>query len=209
MSAINRKEIREEVIASGFENVANEAGGEARINRWIDQEVRAICDLKPWPFLMETKEGTAPLEVSDLAHVEAMVDVTNDNALEPATIGQLVLRDPDLSGVGNAELWYTEDGKTLKVYPANTSATFKAHYRRTPPPLANDEAEPIIPADYHDVIVDGVRVKAYKATDAFAAAAEILKDYERRLEGMAHALLHTNYDNARRITRTGGAWDYL
>lgn len=205
---MNREEIRDEFIASGFENIANEEGGEARINRWIQQVIRDICDLKPWPFLMVTKEGKAPLEVADLAHVEAMVDATNDNRLRSITLGQLVAGDPDLSGVGNAAYWYTEDGRTLKVYPANTTATFKVHYRRTPPALADNE-EPIIPADYHDVIVDGVRIKAYKATDNFSAAAEILKDYERRLEGMTHALLHPNYDGARRITRTGSTYDYL
>lgn len=205
---MTRKEIREEIIASGAENIANDAGGEARINRWIQQVIRDICDLKPWPFLLVTKEGKAPLAVADLAHVEAFVDVTNDNVLRPVTLGQLVLGDPDLSAVGNAEYWYTTDGATLNVYPANTSNTFKAHYRRTPPALIDAES-PLIPADYHDVIVDGVRIKTYKATDNFEAAAEILKDYERRLDGMAHALLHTGYDQSRRLTRTGGTGYYL
>lgn len=205
---MTRKEIREEVIANGAENIANDTGGEARLNRWIQQVIRDICDLKPWPFLMATKEGKAPLAVADLAHVEVFADVTNDNLLMPVTIGQLSMADPDLSETGNAEYWYTEDGSTLKVYPANTDATFKAHYRKTPAALADNES-PIIPADYHDVIVDGVRIKVYKATDNFEAAAEILKDYERRLEAMAHALLHTNYDQARRLSRTGGPADYL
>lgn len=205
---MKRKEIREEVIANGAENIANEEGGEARINRWIGQVIRDICDVKPWPFLMVTKEGKAPLEVVDLAHVEAFADVTNDNVLAPTDVSALVLRDPDLSSTGIAEVWYTEDGRTLKVFPASEDATFKVHYRRTPPAIT-DEEEPIIPSDYHDLIVDGVRMKVYKATDNFAAAAEILKDYERRLEGMAHALLHPNYDQARRVARTGSAGDYL
>ncbi len=205
---MNRKEIREEVIANGAEAIANEPNGEARINRWIAQVIRDICDLKPWPFLMVTKEGKAPLEVVDLAHVEAFVDATNDNVLSPSDVGVLVLRDPDLSSSGIAEVWYTEDGRTLKVFPSSDTATFKVHYRRTPPALTDLE-EPIIPADYHDIIVDGVRIKVYKATDNFAAASEILKDYERRLEGMGHALLHPNYDQARRIVRTGSGGDYL
>lgn len=205
---MTKKEICEEVIASGFENIANEEGGEATINRWIEQVVREICDVKPWPFLLATKEGSAPLEVADLGHVEAVVDLTNDNQLQSATLKQVLAGDPNLDSVGNAEWWYTEDGKTIKVFPANTSANFKAHYRKTPGALADGD-EPIIPAAYHDLIVSGVRIKGYKRTDNFAAAAEELQDYERRLSAMMHALLRQNYDRERRMTRTGGSADYL
>jgi hypothetical protein len=74
--------------------------------------------------------------------------------------------------------------------------------------LADDE-EPIFPADYHDVIVTRTRVKGYKFTDNFEAAAEILKDYERERNGMVHALMKPNYDKERRQTRSGRAGDYV
>lgn len=204
---MNRKEIREEVVDSGFENIFKDAGGEARINRWIQQAIREICDAKPWPFLYATEEGPAPLAIADLGHVVAVVDLTNGNPLGPATINEIILADPKLTAKGGAESWYVDDGTSVKVYPLS-QAIFKVHYRKVPVAL-EDEDEPIIPADYHDLIVDRVKVKAYKRSNNNEAAVEILKDYERQLGLMIHALMKPNYDQERRVGRQGAAGDYL
>lgn len=206
---MNRKEIREEIIALGAENIANDTGGEARINRWIQQAIRDICDHKPWPFLFAEKEGAAPLAIADLGHVIAVSDVTNRNPLEPASINQLLLGDPTLASSGQASYWYTENGTTIKVYPVPSGGgKFKVRYRKVPVTLADNE-EPIIPSDYHDLIVTRVKVKVYKATDNWEAASEAWKDYERERGNMVHALMKTNYDKERRLTRSGGIGDYL
>lgn len=206
---MDRKELREEIIALGAENIANDTGGEDRINRWIQQAIRELCDHKPWPFLFAEKEGAAPLAIADLGHVVAVSDVTNRNPIEPATLNQLLLGDPTMTGVGNAEYWFTEDGKTIKVWPAPSGGgNFKVRYRKVPTELADNE-EPIIPEDYHDLIVTRVRVKVYKATDNWEAATEAWKDYERERENMVHSLMKPNYDKERRLTRSGYAGDYL
>lgn len=206
---MNRKEIREEIVASGAENILNDTGGEARINRWIQQAIRDICDHKPWPFLFAEKEGAAPLAIADLGHVIAVSDVTNRNPIDPITLNQLLLGDPNLSGVGQAEVWFTEDGKTIKVYPAPSGGgNFKVRYRKVPVAIADNE-EPIIPGDYHDLIVTRVRVKVYKATDNWEAASEAWKDYEKERGGMVHALMKSGYDKERRLTRSGRAGDYV
>lgn len=206
---MDRKEIREEIVASGAENILNDTGGEARINRWIQQAIREICDYKPWPFLFAEKEGAAPLTIDDLGHVVAVADVTHRNPLDPATLNQILLSDPTLAGVGQAEVWFTEDGSTIKVYPApGGGGSFKVRYRKVPVEL-KDEEEPIIPVDYHDLIVTRVRVKVYKATDNWEAASEAWKDYEKEREAMVHALMKPNYDKERRVTRAGRVGDYL
>lgn len=206
---MTRKEIREEVVALGAENIAKEAGGEDRINRWIQQAIRWLCDFKPWPFLFDEQEGTAPLVIADLGHVVAVSDLRNRNPIEPATLNQLLLGSPRLDGVGNAEYWYTEDNSTIKVYPLPSGGgLFRVDYRKTPA-LLEDADEPIVPGDYQELIITRVRVETYKATDALDAAAEMLKDYERGRGEMVHALMKPNYDKERRLTRSGRRGDYL
>lgn len=206
---MNREEIRKEVVALGAENIAKEAGGEERINRWIQQAVRWLCDFKPWPFLFDEQEGTAPLAIADLGHVIAVSDLTNRNPIEPATLNQLLLGDPNLDGRGNAEYWYTQDNSTIKVYPMPAGGgKFNVRYRKTPALLVDADV-PIIPVDYQELIITRVRVEVYKATDNFEAAAEVLKDYERGRGEMVHALMKPNYDKERRQTRQGRREDYL
>lgn len=205
---MDRKEIREEVVALGAENIANQPGGEGRLNRWIQQAIREICDYKPWPFLFDEQEGTMPMAIADLGHVVAVSDLSARNPIEPATLNQLLLGDPNLDGVGPAEYWFTEDNSTIKVYPSGSGNTFKVRYRKVPAELADGDT-PIIPVDYHELIVTRVRVEVYKATDNFEAAGEILKDYERGRDNMVHALMKPNYDKERRQTRSGRTGDYL
>lgn len=205
---MTRKEIREEVVALGAENIAKDVGGEDRLNRWIQQAIREICDFKPWPFLFDQAEGAAPLTIADLGHVQAVVDVVGRNELEPITLNQLLLGDPTQTGVGQPEYWYTEDGKTIKITPLRAGLEIRVLYRKVPLELG-DEDEPIFDADYHGLIVTRVRVPAYKATDNFDAAAEMLTDYERDRGAMVHALMKPNYDKERRLTRSGRREDYL
>lgn len=205
---MNREEIRDEVIASGAENIMKEPGGEARINRWIQQSYRELCDHKPWPFLFDSDEGVAPLTIDNLGHVVAVVDVAARNELEPITINQLLLGDPTQTGTGRPEYWFSEDGETIKVTPTQAGLLVRVLFR-IKPALLEDDDEPIFDVDYHDIIVTRTRVKVYKATDNLEAAAEMLKDYERERDGMVHSLMKLNYDKERRLTRAGRRGDYL
>jgi len=205
---LNREEIREELIASGAENINAEPGGEDRINRWIQQSYREICDFKPWPFLFDSDEGVAPLTIADLGHVVAVVDVATRNELEPITINQLLLGDPTQTGTGKPEYWFTEDGETIKITPSGAAIVVRVLYRKKPA-LLEDGDVPIFDEDYHDIIVTRARVKVYKATDNLEAAAEMLKDYERDRDGMVHSLMKLNYDKEYRLTRAGRRGDYL
>lgn len=205
---MNREEIREELIASGAENIAREPGGEDRLNRWIQQSYRELCDYKPWPFLFDKDEGAAPLTIAELGHVIAVVDVAARNPLEPITINQMVLGDPTQTGTGKPEYWFTEDNETIQITPTQAGLIIRVLYRKIVS-LLDDADEPIFDPDYHDAIVTRARVKVYKATDNNEAAAEMMKDYEGERDSMVHALLKPNYDKERRLTRSGRVGDYL
>lgn len=197
------KELEAEVKARGFEYE-----GETRIRRWINRAYREVVDHKPWPFLTATKEGTAPLEVSDFGHAIAVVDLTADTSLRYADFNRVVLGDPDLSETGSPVYWYTTDGTTIAVHPANTDHTIKVTYVKVASRLTKDEDEPIVPEDYQDVIVDGAVAKAYKPSDNFEAMQFVRQEFDRGLKQMVHALLRPNYDGHRRIIRSGIRSDY-
>lgn len=201
-------EIYEEVVARGFENIAGEEGGEARIKRWINQAYREIIDFRAWGFLEASKEGTAPLTIADLGHVLSAVNVTNETRLEYATRAGLVHWDATLSAAGVSTQWYLEGDTELHVYPVDTASTIKVRYLRVPADLEEDADEPMIPAGYHDLIVDGAVVRAYKTTDNFEAGGYVRQEFDRGLRNMVRTL-RKSYDGNRMIQRTGSVNDYL
>jgi len=202
------KQLQEEVVARGFENIATDTGGEARIKRWINQAYREIIDTRAWAFLEATKEGLTPLAIADLGHVLSVTDVTHETLLSYVERAVLLHWDPALTGKGSADRWYLESGTTLKVYPADAASTFLVRYLKEVADLVADGDEPVIPAAYHGVIEDGAVVRAYKTTDNYEAGQFVRQEYDRGLKSMVRGL-RVNYDSAKTIVRTGTVNDYL
>lgn len=205
---MTRKEIYEEVLARGFQHIADQSGGEARVLRWINQAYREIIDHRPWAFLEASKEGTSPLEVADLGHVLSVSNLTHDRSLTYIERAVLLKSDPSLEATGTATLWFHEDGDTIRTHPVDSSSTLLVRYLKVAAPLAKDADEPIFDADYHDLIVDGAAVRGYKSTDNFEAAGFVRQEWERGLRGMTKGL-RVNYDSPRTIVRAGTVNDYL
>jgi len=195
------KELIEEVQVRGFSYES-----EARIKRWINQTYREVCDFKPWPFLKTTKEGAAPLTIADLGHVLAVADVAANALLRFADLTELTQGDPNLESEGSPSRWFL-DGSKIAVYPISTR-TIKVTYVKTPADLKEPGDEPVVPAAYQGVIVDGACAKAYKPTDNFEAMQYVRQEFDRSLRGMVHALMRPNYDGHRRILLTGSPEDY-
>lgn len=202
------KELIEEVSARGFEFIANDEGGEARIKRWINQAYREIIDFRAWGFLEAEKEGKAPLTIADLKHVLSVVNVTNGERLTYTTRAGLEHWDPGLSTVGTATQWFLDGEDELRVYPADADSTIQVRYLMKPPDLAADGDEPIFDADYHDLIVDAAVVRAYKNTDNFEAAGFVRQEFDRGMRNMVRNL-RKSYDGNRMIQRSGTVNDYL
>lgn len=204
---MNFKEVREEVVARGFDDFAE---SDARIKRWVNQSYRELCDEYPWPFLEANKEGTAPLTIEDLGHVLSVTNKTNESTLAPLDRRQAVGLDPKLDDTATQPSnWYREGETTVKVWPADTSSTFLVRYLKTPKELSEDADTLVIPAAYQDLVVDGAVIRAYKNRDNFEAAQFVRAEWERGVRQMVHALLRPNYDRPYLATRTGFPADYL
>jgi hypothetical protein len=203
------KQLYEEAAARGFEEMAEEPAELLRLKRYVNQAIREITDLAPWPFLNGTKEGIAPLMIADLAHVLSVSNLATDQVLYAADERQITEGDPERAETGTAQQWYRADLTHVAVWPLDSTSKLFCRYVKQPVDLVNDTDEPVIPATYHDLIVDGAVVRLYKNRDNFEAAQFVRQEWERGIRGMQHALLKPNYDQERSIVRTGLPGDYL
>lgn len=202
------KEIYEEVVAHGWANIADEEGGEARIKRWINQAYREVLNHRAWGFLEDDAEGKAPLTIEDLGHVLSVVCVEQGTRLGYTTRAGLIHWDPTLAATGVPRQWYLETDTVLHVYPVNTDLKIKVRYLTEPADLKEDGDEPVMPAAWHQLLVDGAVVRAYKTTDNYEAAGFMRQEYDRVLRDMVKTL-RKSYDGNKVVQRTGTANDYL
>jgi hypothetical protein len=202
------KELQEEVIARGFENIATDTGGEARIKRWINQSYREVIDHRAWAFLEATKEGKAPLAIADLGHVLSISNLTNETLLTFMERAALLHWDPALTGVGVGNRWYLESGNSIHVYPTDAESTYLVRYLKEVADLVANGDEPVVPSAYHGVIEDGAVLRAYKTTDNFQAGQFVRTEFNNGLKSMVKGL-RVNYDSAKTIIRTGSVNDYI
>jgi hypothetical protein len=203
------KELVEEAAARGFADMLDGGSEQVRLKRYVNQAAREIYDLADWPFLNALKEGTAPLTIADLAHVLSVSNLVSGGTLDPADERQVTEGDPDRNEVGTAEQWYRASLTQIGVWPADTASKLVVRYVKQPVDMVADSDEPLSPATYHDLIVDGTEVRCQKKRKNYEAAQFIRQEWERGIRGMRHALLKPNYDRERSIIRTGGSGDYL
>ena len=206
---MNFGELLTEFYGSGFDDLRGNATEEARAKRWVNNAVAEICDEEPWPFLEETKEGTAPQTFTNLGHVLSVTDVNNRNPLTVADRRELVRIDPTLQSTGTPERWYMEGESTLKVYPANASVTIRTRYMKAVEELTEESKTPPIPAKYHELIVVGASIRAYRNRDNWDAARAARAEWKEGIQRMVKALIKKNYDTEKLVLRTGYSFDYL
>jgi hypothetical protein len=129
------------------------------------------------------------LTISDVENVIAVVDSTNDAELEHVNHADVVDLDPDLTSTGNPLLWYWSSGTQLKLWPPSTTVSLTVYYFKVPAELSASGDTPVVPARFHDLIVDGAVIRAYKDTHDFAGAGALQQHFDRRLQNMAQSLL--------------------
>lgn len=199
------EELMKEVFAQGFDDFEGDAEKEARVKKWLNIAYQEITLAKDWPFLELEWEGLLPEEFPNLGHILDVVSVNNRMNLRPVDRRQLVRWNPILEETnGIAEFWYQEGADTIAVYPPAPSETFKVRYSVFPTELTEASNEPLIPARFQYLIIDGAVMRAYRSRDAYQAAELVEANWNKGMKSMEKALLSTNHDRNKKIIRTQG-----
>lgn len=193
------EEIRAEVSARGYQYVT-----EARLNTWIRQAYEWVCAQEPWPFLETETTAAAPLTLSDLSQV--LFVSHEDNILRGTDIRDIRDLDPSLTETGDPSRWYL-DGDTIKVWPTGTPTIYVRYIRK--PPAYADNAEPLIPSAYQEVLIDGAVVRGLKDNDEYEQAAGLQGIVDNHIQAMRDGILSRNYQNPQTVVQSGLPDDYI
>jgi hypothetical protein len=193
------EEIRAEVSARGYQYVT-----EARLNTWIRQAYEWVCAQEPWPFLETETTAAAPLTLSDLSQV--LFVSHEDNILRGTDLRDIRDLDPSLTETGDPSRWYL-DGDTIKVWPTGTPTIYVRYIRK--PPAYADNAEPLIPSAYQEVLIDGAVVRGLKDNDEYEQAAGLQGIVDNHIQAMRDGILSRNYQNPQTVVQSGLPDDYI
>jgi len=185
------EDLIDEVQARGFDYL-----NDTRVGRYVNQSYQEVCAYAsmPWPFLEDSASGNAPLTISDLRAVLAVMETTNKRPLFPIERRQIDLWDPTLEYVSLPCYWYL-DGTAVKVWPLPpATVSLSVRYIKRPADLVANGDEPLVPEAYHDLIVDGAVIRCQKDNDNYAAAAAVREDWQRQIDLMVADLMNRNLD---------------
>jgi hypothetical protein len=186
---MNRGELISELKARGFDYLPT-----SRCSHYLnDAYLLDICETEDWPFLIASGEGKVPLDIADLRSVSIVAaDGVKIEPLDPRQITDSL--GADLSGEGTPGYWYMANATTILTAPLSATANLVVTYLKAPPPLEAEGDEPLLPARYHTLIVDGAVARAYEDSDDYELAQNARENFEARLGRMAESLLGINRD---------------
>jgi hypothetical protein len=177
-------ELKTELYARGFSYLNEDAAGQLRAARWINQGYQDLLEEADWPFATATVTDAPPVTITDLRDVLAVTG--RNGALEQSTLADL--DDAfDLTQTGTAAWWY-QDGTQIKTYPVDGSSLTIA-YLKIPADLSASGDVPIVPARYHQLIVDFAVIRALRDRSNFAEADALWQALQVDLARMRSALL--------------------
>lgn len=179
---MNFSELKAELQARGFDMISD-----TRAGRMINTAYLGLCGLYQWPFLEDSAVGTAPLQISDLGTIEAVIVTSDSNReLAPATFQWLISEFGDLSADGTPEYYYVANPSgslQVAIYPEDSSVTIGVQYYEIPAELTGTDT-PVVPTRFHDIIVDMAMIQAYRSRDNHGAAEGLQAHVDRRIAQM-------------------------
>lgn len=194
-----------EFYARGFSYLNDTTANRLRARRYIAQGfyevLQDLIDAGVAPYAETTWTTTAPFtSLATASAVQSVYDSTNDTVLQWADRRTLIDMYGDLTTTGTPIYWYTEgaassvDGEnpytlTLKVYPANTTASLRIRTVEgivaSGPSTASDtfvfddENEIYgIPVPYQYMVVDRAVIHAYWDNDEADMGDRLEKRYQ-------------------------------
>jgi hypothetical protein len=161
---MNLKDIRAEVNKDIDDQLNN-----ADINGWVN---RALDDLTPFAQFKKKTIITLTNGVTDYTLPDDFMDVVNVKV--DCGLRRLPLNDFDSSG-------YKVIGNTLSLQNTNTnSLILELIYIATLPHLLNDDDVPMIPANFHHLLVLYAVAKAKYADEEQGMQMSAMNEYESR-----------------------------
>lgn len=201
---MTKAEIVQEVIDRGFDYSTS-----SRIGRYVENAVQGICAYRglAWPFLEVTKTGEAPMEITDLRKILSVKDTTLESTLRGVGRRWVVDTFGNLTDTGSPEYFYLEN-KTLNVYPVSTNE-LSVRYTKIPLELGDSDT-PVIPSEWHHLVVDRAIVDCLRDDDEYLEARALRAEVREAIDTeMVPALFNRNLQNSLSVVRTGTWGDYI
>lgn len=197
---MNLSELRDEVVGASLRDYTNDS----IVDAWINRAIREIENPQPWPWRIKTTTVSSPYSIPDLAQVYKIT--CDGQTVDYQDFRNVIDYDPDQSETGQPLYWFMY-GNQLDVWPA-TDKQLVVVYLRTPQTLSADGDEPEIPEPFHELIVTGARIRGFRHTQSFEAAALERSEWQAGMNELLVAYGHRNYDTDQMIQRKGYPGDY-
>lgn len=199
---MNFSELKTELAARGFDYLSD-----TRLGRYINLARAELDDSDLWPYLEKSVTGTAPVTVTDLGHIEAVLDIVTGLPLTAMAFTDLNATYGPLNNIGTPCFYYVAwpDGDpVVATYP--TSNEIGVQYWKVTLDLSGTDT-PAAPTRFHYLIVDMAARMAYRDADDADAAAAIQAEIDKSLLRMRFALGCVVQDGpADYVRTTNGGW---
>lgn len=163
--------------------------GATAATQFLNQAAQEIDAMYPWPYLLTSTTGTAPLTVADLRKVQAVQDTTNGSyPLEPSQVQNLSNDYGDLTTVASPLFFYFTGQTTIATFPVSTD-TLKVSYWKFAADMAAASDAPAMPDRFRPTIVDYAAAAAFRESNVPDEAGLALQEGQRKLALMVNELL--------------------
>jgi hypothetical protein len=189
------EELKNALSQRGYSYLSQE-----QLGHYINRARARIDGLHRWPYRLTTTTSIA--SITDMGQVQSVRNDTQDVPLEE--MGYQDLFDLyDLTDTGSPSYWYrTTTG--VATYPVTTNTITVRYWKRTP--VLTETDTPLMPADYHLLIVSTAQEMVERDRGNAAAADSLKADNQMQLAEMVEDLLPQSEPLLMRVTGASEDW---